>query len=168
MVSEIKEALKDYIKQPLPSNKKKLFKSLWTEIIDALKGRKKYTKYNRKYLFYYESKINKDILPDEVGLFGIKKDFSEVLIELIKDLIKKIDNHEKNSATIIALTRDKKDRKKWIRYTMGLILTNKIFKEEIGSNILYQIETTDKIERAPSGKYQYVISHVKKPGNTST
>ena len=43
----------------------------------------------------------------------------------------------------------------------------KIFKEEIGSDILYQIESTDKIERAPSGKYQFVISHVKKPDNNS-
>ena len=41
----------------------------------------------------------------------------------------------------------------------------KIFKEEIGSDILYQIESTDKIERALSGKYQYVISHVKKPNS---
>jgi len=44
----------------------------------------------------------------------------------------------------------------------------KVFKEEIGSDILYQIESTDKIERAVSGKYQYVISRVKRPDSNST
>ena len=135
MVSNINEALMNYIKQPLLPNKNKLIEFLWAEIIDALKGREGCTKFEHTYKFHYNYKIapeiKKNSLPDEVKLFGIKKDFNEALEELIKDFIKKITNHKKNNATIHALTGDEKDRTIWIISTLGLILNNKIFKKEI-------------------------------------
>jgi len=39
----------------------------------------------------------------------------------------------------------------------------KQFKQEISPDIKYEIQGTEKIERAPSGKYRYVISKVKRP-----
>ena len=89
MVSNINEALMNYIKQPLLPNKNKLIEFLWVEIIDALKGRKGCTKFEHTYKFHYKYKITPEIqnnsLPDEVELFGIKKDFNEALEELRKE-----------------------------------------------------------------------------------
>jgi len=36
--------------------------------------------------------------------------------------------------------------------------------KNIGSDLHYHVQPVDEIERAPSGKYQYVISHVARPG----
>ena len=108
MVSNINKALMNYIDEPLLHTKKILIKFLWAEIIDALKGCPGCTKFERKYTFCYKNNMNKEnSLPDEVKLFGIKKDFNGALEELIKDFIKKITNHKKNSETILALAGDK-------------------------------------------------------------
>ncbi len=37
------------------------------------------------------------------------------------------------------------------------------FRENIGTEIRYKIESTERIERAPSGKYRFVISKVTRP-----
>jgi len=136
MVSNINEALMNYIKQPLLSNKNKLIEFLWTEIIDALKGSQGCTKFEHKYRFRYKYKITPEIernsLPDEVELFGIKKDFNEALEELRKEFIKKIT--KKHEETIVALTGDEIDRKRWIISTLGFILNNKIFEKEIADD----------------------------------
>lgn len=38
-----------------------------------------------------------------------------------------------------------------------------IFRREIGADIRYRVEAVEQIERAPSGKYRYVVSKVKRP-----
>jgi len=138
MISNINNALIDYIKQPLLPNKNKLIEFLWAEIIDALKGCPGCTKFERKYKFCYKYEITHEIkknsLPDEVELFNTRKDFNGALEELIKDFIKKITNHKKNSETILALSGDKIVRKKWIISTLGFILNNKIFEKEIADD----------------------------------
>ena len=40
------------------------------------------------------------------------------------------------------------------------------FRREIGADIHYRVEQVNKIERAPSGKYRYVISKVSRPEET--
>ena len=138
MVSNINnEVITNYIGQPSQPNKNKLIEFLWAEIINALKGIKGCNRYERSYKFYYKVLPNyekNNLLPDEVELFGIKKDFNDALEKLIKDFIKKITNHKINSKTIVALTKDETDRKKWIISTLGLTLNNKIFKKEIADD----------------------------------
>lgn len=136
MVSNINnEVIMNYIKQPSLPNKNKLIEFLWAEIIAALKGCKSCKQFEHKYKFHYKYKITPEIqqnsLPDEVELFGIKKDFNEASEELVNDFIKKITNYKEYNKTILALKGCEIDRKKWIRSTLGIILTSKTFKKEI-------------------------------------
>jgi len=90
----------------------------FTKILDALKGQKFSRKFGFEFEFIYESN-QKNGLPTYVKLNGFpseKKPFADVWASLCEQLI----NHKLDDLNV-----------KWIRSTLGLILINHIFKDEI-------------------------------------
>lgn len=140
MGNNLREAINGFDSQPSVSNKKQLNYALFLEILDAVKGLKKILCRASDQIFRVgfdnpEDQRGPDAFPDYIDWHGKKKDFSEMLIKLHKDLMKKICNkgHRSHDKTLLALKGNEQDRKMWIRSTLGFICNNKLFEEEIKS-----------------------------------
>ena len=131
MSNKMGEAIRNFRENPCEQRtKKEMEDSLWNEIIEAVKGQRKSSARLTFTLIHPEDcRDIPNCIADEVERYGVRKGFNDALAELFKDILAKIErNHD---ATINALSGSGTDGKRWIRATLGNVLVNKIFSEEI-------------------------------------
>ena len=103
---------------------------LWDELIEAINGIKRVTcaLTYQLFTFRYNSKgQNFDQIPDCVVWNGEERDFGDALEAIFVDLSRKIQKR----THLEALFKEQADRCRWIRSTLGLVLTNKVFNHSI-------------------------------------
>ena len=139
MCDNIKDAVNHFNRDR--SCMERLKELLFEEIINATKGMR-HSKFQIPYRIattfkmVYKKPILKDKktdisndLPYYVEWNDIQKDFSKALLALFYELLSKIKNRHKG--TLLAFNGDETDRKKWIRRTLGFVLNNEIFADEM-------------------------------------
>ncbi len=142
MCDNIKDAVNHFNRDR--SCMERLKELLFEEIINATKGiPTSHCKIHRRYqqnfsLIYREGETDRqDALPDYAEWNQIRKDFSEAILVLHNDLLSKIKRRHKKTLNAFAHGNET-DRTKWIRRTLGFVLNNKIFADEMksGGNIV--------------------------------
>lgn len=124
------EKLAKYYQNPTQQLFEEIQECLWSELWAALKGLSQLwcKKTHQRFVFRYAlQKSNADELPDTVLWNGEEKDFSEALLALFNDYSDKI----RKRMDLKALLLGSKDRIKWIRSSLGLVLNNKVFNSSI-------------------------------------
>ena len=130
MGNPFSETLHQYYQNPNQLLFDQIQNYLWDELIEAIKGIKRVTcalTYQR-FTFSYNSKgPNFDEIPDSVIWNGEERDFGDALEAIFVDLSRKIQKR----THLEALLKEQIDRCRWIRSTLGLVLTNKVFNHSI-------------------------------------
>jgi len=128
---ELSRAINDYLESK-PGAEKVFIESLWDNIFEAVKGQRqsRCTMSMQEFRFSYscDTEETLHLLPDDIKWYGIRKDFIDALGELYDHLISKI--QERHPETIMALTGSDIDKIKWIRSSLGIVISNKVFNEE--------------------------------------
>ncbi len=131
MNNKMGEAIRNFIGNGSHDFQREVETLLWNEIIETVKGQKtsKFMGCVFTFQFPKDCEDQPNSLPDEIEFHGIRKDFSEALEALFREMLLK--TKEKHEGTIGALKGSEDDRKKWIRGTLRMVLVNKVFNKEI-------------------------------------